>query len=215
MEEVLQSFVLLIFIVSVSNVQFFYEPGTNKQFRSMKSVEKYLESKGQKINPITPKVMQGNEQQKNEMTPLASIPFEISNVSMHANLNSITLGFLILLCFICVCQQANSKSPNLESNNKNKNKNKDKNKKKISREKAIANLNFNFKEAPKEVTWVLSDAKNDKWTSFMGHLNVQESVEKYWYEAFKVINSMNEKDPENSEDDKNDDAASDDDDDHK
>ncbi|KAK9194992.1 hypothetical protein WN943_003108 [Citrus x changshan-huyou] len=53
--------------------QFYYEPGTNKQFRSFKEVEKHLLSKGQNINPITPNALQENDRQKLETPPVVGL----------------------------------------------------------------------------------------------------------------------------------------------
>ncbi|KAK9194994.1 hypothetical protein WN943_003110 [Citrus x changshan-huyou] len=55
------------------NVQFYYKPGTNKQFRSFKEVEKHLQSKGQNINRITPNALQENDRKKLETPPVAGL----------------------------------------------------------------------------------------------------------------------------------------------
>lgn len=87
------------------NLQFYYEPGTNKQFRSFKEVEKHLLSKGQKINPNSPNASQENDQDKLQTQPAV----DLTNVSGHLKLN-FTFGFYLIVAFkflkfyvICVC----------------------------------------------------------------------------------------------------------------
>lgn len=48
--------------------QFYYEPGTNKQFRSIKEVDKHLESKQKKIQLTTPPALPENHRH-NPVTP--------------------------------------------------------------------------------------------------------------------------------------------------
>lgn len=71
------------------NVQLYYEPGTNKQFRSIKEVEKYLQSKRQTIQQITTtQALQETDHQKLELQPVVDLP----NVSEPAKPNLITLA---------------------------------------------------------------------------------------------------------------------------
>ena len=76
------------------NVQFYYEPGTNKQFRSFKEVEKHLLSKGQNINPITPNALQENDRKKLETPPVVGL----TNVS-ELSKSHFTFGLYLNCCF--------------------------------------------------------------------------------------------------------------------
>lgn len=53
--------------------QFYYEPGTNKQFRSIKEVNKHLESKRKKIQPTTPQALPEDHQHNPETPPGADL----------------------------------------------------------------------------------------------------------------------------------------------
>ena len=76
------------------NVQFYYKPGTNKQFRSFKEVEKHLQSKGQNINRITPNALQENDRKKLETPPVAGLT-KVSELSK----SNLTFGLYLNCCF--------------------------------------------------------------------------------------------------------------------
>lgn len=53
--------------------QFYYEPGTNKQFRSIKEVNKHLESKQKKIQLTTPLALPENHRHNPETPPVVDL----------------------------------------------------------------------------------------------------------------------------------------------
>ena len=68
-------------------MQFYYEPGTNKQFRSIKEIDKQFELKDKKIQSITPQARQENDRQK------------LAHVSEPAKSNLYS-GFYLICCLI-------------------------------------------------------------------------------------------------------------------
>lgn len=82
-------------------MQFYYEPGTNKQFRSIKEVNKHLESKQKKIQLTTPLALPENHRHNPETPPVV----DLACVSETAKSN-LGFGLYLICCLIFYCVYA-------------------------------------------------------------------------------------------------------------